>query len=107
MRHLKRNVWNTVQSKKLDPLDVLDLEESDDEFEPDSEDQFTGKSNSFERKTRNHMKKKRGCLTLLLPATMAFRWNFNRSREYGKCWPSNGQRAVSFECGQCLLALFQ
>jgi len=44
MRHLKKNVWNTVQSEKLDPLDALDLEESEDEFEPDSEDQLTDDS---------------------------------------------------------------
>lgn len=39
MSYLKKNVWDAVQQHKLDPLDALDLDDSEDEFEPDSEDQ--------------------------------------------------------------------
>ena len=39
MAFLKRTVWNTIQTEKLDPLEALGLEESDEEdFEVDSED---------------------------------------------------------------------
>ncbi|KAF2220350.1 hypothetical protein BDZ85DRAFT_204137 [Elsinoe ampelina] len=31
MEYLKRSVWNSIQSEKLDPLDALGLEESEDE----------------------------------------------------------------------------
>ena len=47
MGYLKRNVWDAVQQHKLDPLDALDLDESEDEFEPDSEDQETSDSEMF------------------------------------------------------------
>ncbi|GAB7346009.1 hypothetical protein MBLNU457_4782t1 [Dothideomycetes sp. NU457] len=47
MTHLKKNVWDAVQQHKLDPLDALDLDESGDEFEPDSEDQEFSDSEMF------------------------------------------------------------
>ena len=54
MRYLKKNVWDTVQSEKLDPLDALDLEESDDEFEADSEDQLTDDSDVLPIQSHNN-----------------------------------------------------
>ena len=47
MAFLKRKVWDNIQKEKLDPLDALDLEASEDESEEDSEDQDTSDSDAL------------------------------------------------------------
>ena len=45
---LKRQVWDSIQKEKLDPLEALDLEESEDELlEEDEEDEDASDSDMF------------------------------------------------------------